>query len=109
MPPTDIATAVNARLAPIVEYVTEPRAWLVPFGLAGRTRRELMHQPSVIERHPMFEGYSAAPQAAFQGQAALGMGTGAPTGQALPELSDTVSADNPALAIFRNRMRRQQR
>lgn len=109
MPPTDIAAAVNARLTPIVEYVTEPRAWHVPFGLAGRTRRELTGQPSVIPRWPMFGGYSAAPQNAFKGQAALAMGSGLPNGQASPELSDTVSTDSPALNIFRDRMRRQQR
>jgi hypothetical protein len=106
---TDVAAAANARVVSTVEYTVQQRGWRSWFALASLQQRALAGRNSapVMARHDgNFHGYAASPQR-MTGLAPLAL-SGRVVAKASSELVDERSAglDDPALRIFRERMRR---
>lgn len=110
---TDVAAAVNSRLAPIVQYQVDRRGWAMFAALSGRHQRGLSgrdgHQTLGLEDHAGRAFYGVLPAAQyFAGMAPLGQAR--PYVAATSNLGDERAAggafDDAALRIFAERLRR---
>lgn len=104
---TDVTTAVNARLVPIVEYGPDPRGLGMFRRLSAVLQRGHRGQDGtrVLPRWGEWNGYAAAPQQ-FTGMAPLGVAR--PVTDRTSELGDERSSqlNDSALSVFANRVRR---
>lgn len=107
---TDVATAVNARLVPIVEYGPDPRGLGMFRRLSAVLQRGHRGQDGtrVVERWGTWHGYAQAPQQ-FTGMAPLG--NARPVTNRVSDLGDERSTQlsDAALAIFAERLKRRGR
>ena len=107
---TDVTTAINARVVPIVEYGADPRGLGMFRALSARLQRGIAGRDGtrVLPRGQEWNGYAAPPQQ-FTGMAPLG--SARPVTGRVSTLSDERSTQlsDASLAIFAERLKRRGR